>query len=197
MLTLVALLRRRCDLMIHNANEFTAKHKRFLLSGFALGLRALGAPGAGPSSDPDHARLAGGAGARSPLLSSGGLSTGAGSSMSDPQLLHTHSCSGGRMSGAAGLPGGSLGVGAGEAWAGADGARGYANTGKAQMTAAMKAQAEEAQRELREAQREVRCGVPGNPVPWPNHRKDFGSSGAGGGGAACCTLRSAAVLDPG
>ena len=143
--------------MIHNANEFTAKHKRFLLSGFALGLRALGAPGAGPSNpDPDPARLAGSAGPRSPLLSSGGLSTGAGSSISDPQLLHTHSS--GRMAGAAGLAGPSLGVGPGAGWAGAEGVRGYANTGKAQMTAAMKAQAEEAQRELREAQREVRCG---------------------------------------
>ncbi len=68
--------------MIHNANEFTAKHKRFLLSGFALGLRPLGTPGAGPSTDPnpaEPARLSGGAaGPRSPLLSSGGASAGAG-----------------------------------------------------------------------------------------------------------------------
>lgn len=32
----------RCDIMIHTANEFTAQHHRYLLSGTTLGLRSLG-----------------------------------------------------------------------------------------------------------------------------------------------------------
>ncbi|KAK9836360.1 hypothetical protein WJX81_008514 [Elliptochloris bilobata] len=176
-----ALICRRCDLMIHNANEFTAKHKRFLLSGFALGMRALGTPGAGPSSDPnlaDPARLTGGAGPRSPLLSSGGLSNGAGSSMSDPQLLHTHSGSGGGRMSNGGLPGGSPGWGGGSAWAGANAAR-Y-NNGKAQMTATMKAQAEEAQRELLEAQREAAAHPFASLADMWNQPSSSGSGGGGG-----------------
>ncbi len=32
----------RCDIMIHTANEFTAQHHRYLLSGTTLGLKSLG-----------------------------------------------------------------------------------------------------------------------------------------------------------
>jgi hypothetical protein len=140
--------------MIHNANELTSKHRRYMLSGFAPGLRALGTPGAGPSSDPgpaaNPARLAGGSAAAA-LGSPGGGSAGAGSSLSDTPLLHTASGSGGRLA-ALGAAGGA-GAGAGAAWTPLDARH---RAGKAQMTAQMKAQAEEAQRELREAQREVR-----------------------------------------
>ncbi|BDA48409.1 probable B-box zinc finger protein 22 at N-terminal half [Coccomyxa sp. Obi] len=37
-----ALICRRCDIMIHTANEFTAQHHRYLLSGTTLGLKSLG-----------------------------------------------------------------------------------------------------------------------------------------------------------
>ncbi|KAK9917630.1 hypothetical protein WJX75_006628 [Coccomyxa subellipsoidea] len=37
-----ALICRRCDIMIHTANEFTAQHHRYLLSGTTLGLNSLG-----------------------------------------------------------------------------------------------------------------------------------------------------------
>lgn len=35
----------RCDIMIHTANEFTAKHRRSLLSTTTMGLDSLPAPG--------------------------------------------------------------------------------------------------------------------------------------------------------
>jgi hypothetical protein len=35
---------RRCDLMIHTANELTAQHHRYLLSPVSVGLRSLPAP---------------------------------------------------------------------------------------------------------------------------------------------------------
>ena len=40
--------RRRCDIMIHTANEFTAKHRRSLLSTTTMGLDSLPAPGEAP-----------------------------------------------------------------------------------------------------------------------------------------------------
>ena len=45
-----ALICRRCDLMIHTANEFTKTHHRYILSGFAAGLRPLPEPSAAGSS---------------------------------------------------------------------------------------------------------------------------------------------------
>ncbi|KAK9834676.1 hypothetical protein WJX74_007323 [Apatococcus lobatus] len=39
---------RRCDIMIHTANEFTAKHRRSLLSTTTMGLDSLPAPGEAP-----------------------------------------------------------------------------------------------------------------------------------------------------
>ena len=37
--------------MIHNANEFVAKHHRYLLSGVAVGLKALDSEGKDASAD--------------------------------------------------------------------------------------------------------------------------------------------------
>lgn len=50
-----ALICRRCDLMIHTANEFTKVHHRYILSGVVAGLQVLDdpkpvAPGAGAGS---------------------------------------------------------------------------------------------------------------------------------------------------
>ncbi|KAK9829696.1 hypothetical protein WJX72_007406 [[Myrmecia] bisecta] len=45
-----AIICRRCDLMIHTANEFTAKHHRFMLSSCSVGLRPL--PDVKPSDEP-------------------------------------------------------------------------------------------------------------------------------------------------
>ncbi len=47
-----ALICRQCDLMIHTANEFTKTHHRYILSGFAAGLRALPEPRAGAEASP-------------------------------------------------------------------------------------------------------------------------------------------------
>jgi hypothetical protein len=46
----------RCDIMIHTANEFTAEHHRYLLSGTILGLQSLaggeaGQPGQASAAD--------------------------------------------------------------------------------------------------------------------------------------------------
>ena len=50
-----AALPRRCDVMIHSANEYVAKHHRFLLSGTAVGLKALDSGGSTP--DPGMSLL--------------------------------------------------------------------------------------------------------------------------------------------
>ena len=42
-----AIICRECDLMIHTANEFTAKHSRHILFQVAAGLKALPPPGPG------------------------------------------------------------------------------------------------------------------------------------------------------
>ena len=42
-----AVICRECDLMIHTANEFTAKHNRHILFQVAAGLKALPPPGPG------------------------------------------------------------------------------------------------------------------------------------------------------
>lgn len=42
-----AIICRECDLMIHTANEFTAKHNRHILFQVAAGLKALPPPGPG------------------------------------------------------------------------------------------------------------------------------------------------------
>ena len=49
-----ALICRQCDLMIHTANELTAKHSRYLLSGVAPGLVSLPTPGTTASSDSNQ-----------------------------------------------------------------------------------------------------------------------------------------------
>lgn len=46
-----AVICRQCDLMIHTANEFTAKHHRYILSNVATGLKALPPPGEGYDDD--------------------------------------------------------------------------------------------------------------------------------------------------
>ena len=38
---------RRCDIMIHTANEFTAQHHRYLVSGTQLGLHSMAGGGEG------------------------------------------------------------------------------------------------------------------------------------------------------
>ncbi|KAL0030550.1 hypothetical protein WJX79_003880 [Trebouxia sp. C0005] len=46
-----AVICRECDLMIHTANEFTAKHNRHILFQVAAGLKALPPPGPGRPED--------------------------------------------------------------------------------------------------------------------------------------------------
>lgn len=46
-----AIICRECDLMIHTANEFTAKHNRHILFQVAVGLKALPPPGPGRPED--------------------------------------------------------------------------------------------------------------------------------------------------
>ena len=46
-----AVICRECDLMIHTANEFTAKHNRHILFQVAAGLKALPPPGPGRPDD--------------------------------------------------------------------------------------------------------------------------------------------------
>lgn len=41
-------LQYRCDTMIHSANEYVAKHHRYLLSGVAVGLKAIDTTGNAP-----------------------------------------------------------------------------------------------------------------------------------------------------
>lgn len=55
-----AMICRRCDLMIHTANEFTKTHHRYILSGMAAGLHGLPEPSSSGASSAGKDSFRGG-----------------------------------------------------------------------------------------------------------------------------------------